>query len=359
MTRRRRRGVRAVVGVVVVVGLAAIVAAAAIGFGGGTGPQPAAANLPPATATVTRGDLTQTEQVSGTLDYGDESTLGAKGGGGTITWLPASGAVVTRGKSVYKVDNHPVPLLYGSLPLYRSLAPGVSGDDVAEFERNLYALGYRGFTVDSDYTSATASAVKRWQSDLGLTQTGRIDPGQVVLASGAVRVATLKAAVGDQAAGPVFTYTGTVRTVTVALDVSKQDEVHKGVKATVTLPDGREVDGTVTDVGNVATTPSSNANSNSDTSPTINVTISVADQSTLGSLVSAPVDVTLVAAQDKNVLSVPVAALVALAEGGYGVQVVEGSGTRYVAVKTGMFASGRVEVSGDGVSDGMTVGMPK
>jgi hypothetical protein len=55
---------------------------------------------------------------------------------------------------------------------------------------------------------------------------------------------------------------------------------------------------------------------------------------------------------------VPVAALLALREGGYGVQIVEGSTTRIVAVKTGLFSGGRVEVSGDGLAEGMTVGMP-
>ena len=57
-------------------------------------------------------------------------------------------------------------------------------------------------------------------------------------------------------------------------------------------------------------------------------------------------------------LTVPVAALLALAEGGYGVEVVDGSTSHYVAVETGLFAGGRVEVSGDGLAEGMTVGMP-
>jgi peptidoglycan hydrolase-like protein with peptidoglycan-binding domain len=352
---------RVAVTTLVLVGLAAVVAAGAVGFGGGSGQQPAAANLPPETATVTRGDLTQTEQVNGTLDYGTETTVRAGGGaGGTVTWLPASGAVITRGHPMYKVDDLPVPLLYGSLPLYRPLTVGTSGTDVNELERNLSALGYTGFTVDDDFTAATASAVKQWQSDLGLTETGTVAPSQVVVAAGAVRVAQLKASVGDPASGPVLTYTGTSRTVTVALDVSEQNLVHRGVKATVTLPDGRNVDGTVTDVGNVATTNSAdNSDPNSTPTTTIDVTIAVSNQSTLGSLVSAPVDVTLVSAQAHNVLSVPVAALVALAEGGYGVQVVTGSQTRYVAVHTGMFASGRVEISGDGISEGTTVGVPK
>jgi peptidoglycan hydrolase-like protein with peptidoglycan-binding domain len=352
----RRRGVRAVVGLAVAVGLAAIVAAAAIGFGGGTGPKPAAAHLPPATATVTRGDLTQTENVTGTLDYGDETTVAAKAGG-TLTWLPAAGAVITRGHALYKVDDKPVSLLFGALPLYRQLAPGVSGSDVKELERNLYALGYRGFTVDSDYTSATATAVKEWQSDLGVTETGTVGPDQVAVATGTVRVGQLKAAVGSPASGPVLTCTGTNRVVTVPLDVAKQDMAKKGTRATVTLPDGKQVDGTVSGVGTVATT--SQGDNNSDNTTTIDVTVSVADQSALGSLVSAPVDVTLVSAQSTNVLSVPVAALVALAEGGYGVQAVTGSTTQYLPVKTGMFANGNVEISGDGITEGMTVGMPK
>jgi hypothetical protein len=58
------------------------------------------------------------------------------------------------------------------------------------------------------------------------------------------------------------------------------------------------------------------------------------------------------------VLTVPVAALLALAEGGYGIEVVEGTTTRIVAVETAMFADGRVEVTGRGLSEGMKVGVP-
>ena len=131
------------------------------------------------------------------------------------------------------------------------------------------------------------------------------------------------------------------------------------MKATVTLPDGHDVTGTVSDVGTVATSSGGNDQPGGGSSTTIDVTVNVTDQSALGTLVSAPVDVTLVSAQAHDVLSVPVAALVALAEGGYGVQVVEGSSTRYVAVKTGMFASGRVEITGDGIAEGTLVEVPK
>jgi peptidoglycan hydrolase-like protein with peptidoglycan-binding domain len=332
--------------------IAAAVAVAASGFGG-TGTKPTAAtDAPPATATVTRMTLTQTEQVNGTLGYG--STVNVSGHGhGTVTWLPAAGTTVHRGQSVYRADNLPVPLWYGDLPLYRTLAPGVTdGADVKEVEQNLAALGYTGFTVDDTYSSATASAVKRWQKDLGLAQTGTVDPGAVVLASGAVRIGTVHAALGDPASGQILSYTNTVRVVTIKLDVSKQDLVKAGVPATVTLPDGRTVSGTVSIVGTVATAGDQGSPA------TIDVTVGVTDQSALGSLDQAPVDVTLVSAKADNVLTVPVSALVALAEGGYGIQVVTGATTTYVAVQTGMFANGRVEISGPGITAGTVVGVP-
>lgn len=332
-------------------------AAAAVGFGGADASTPPRSALPPATVQVTRGTLIQTETVAGTLGYGDPVAVKAKGAGGTITWLPAEGATITRGKTVYKVDADPVVLLYGAIPLYRTLTADVSGADVTEFEKNLAALGYEGFTVDDEYTAATADAVERWQEDLGLAETGTVSPGQIVVAPGQIRVAELQLGKGDGASGPVLTYTGITRTVTVDLEVDKQQLVKKGLAATVELPGGTRVAGTVSAVGTVAVTAP--AGSGDDPKTTIDVTVTVSDQKKLGTLDQAPVDVILESDKRENVLTVPLNALVALAEGGYGIQVVEGGTTRYVAVETGMFASGKVEVTGDGVAEGMVVGVPK
>jgi hypothetical protein len=58
----------------------------------------------------------------------------------------------------------------------------------------------------------------------------------------------------------------------------------------------------------------------------------------------------------RNVLAVPVSALLALAGGGYGLEVVEPSGVhRLVGVTAGLFASGQVQVSGAGVTAGTKV----
>jgi hypothetical protein len=365
------------VGAGVAVLAAAATTAAALGLGPSDSPPSANVGLPPATGTVTRTTLTETERVSGTLGYGTASIVSARGGlggsggpgggsgssTGTLTWLPAAGATVARGKPVFRVNELPVPLIYGTVPLYRVLRSGLSGPDVKQFEQNLAALGYRGFTVDDEFTSATASAVREWQADLGRDETGTVDADEVVVAPGPIRVGELKAAAGDTASGPVLTYTGTTRVVDIDLDVSLQHLVRKGVAATVTLPDNTSVEGTVDSVGTVATTSGGTGGGTGGggggSSTTVAVVVAIADQKALGTLDAAPVTVTLLANRHENVLTVPVAALVALAEGGYGVQVVDGKSAYYVAVQTGMFANGRVEVTGEGITEGTVVGMPK
>lgn len=331
--------------------LAAAVTAAVIGVGGDAGTA-VAQRTPPATTKVSRTTLIDTTTVDGTLSYGETATIRGRGPG-TITWLPAAGAVITRGRAVYSADADRVPLLYGDTPLYRILQDGVEGQDVRMLERNLAKLGYDGFTADDEFTWATREAVEEWQEDLGLPVTGRIEPGDAVVHDGPLRVGELKTALGEGANAAVLEYTGTTREVTIPLDVADQHLVRKGGKVTVELPNGTTVPGAVASVGKVAT-----ENAADEESPTtIDVVVSVRDDEKLRTYDTAPVEVTIVSAQRRNVLAVPVNALLALAEGGYGVQVVEGPATRYVAVKTGMFADGKVEVTG--VDEGATVVVPR
>ena len=61
-------------------------------------------------------------------------------------------------------------------------------------------------------------------------------------------------------------------------------------------------------------------------------------------------------------LAVPVSALVALAGGGYAVEVVHGAGAtatrQLVAVRTGLFSATLVQVSGPGIAAGQRVEVP-
>jgi membrane fusion protein, multidrug efflux system len=346
--------------------IAAAGTAVALGVGvGGRGEaagSQANTGLPRATAPVTIKTLTDYTEVDGTLGYGDQVELTARGAG-TLTWLPTAGAVVERGAPLYKLDELPITLLYGTLPAYRPLTVGTEGTDVRQFEENLAALGYSGFTVDDEYTGKTADAVRAWQEDLGREQTGVVEPAEIIYTGGPVRVSELVARPGDQPGGPLLRYTDTVRAVTIDLDVDDQRLAVVAAPVTVTLPGGDTVDGTIASVGTAVSAPESSQGAQSQPS-TIEVVVTVADQAALGTLDQAPVDVRLVASKRENVLTVPVAALLALREGGYGVEIVEGqslNGTpssRIVAVEVGMFADGRVEITGEGITDGTIVGVP-
>jgi hypothetical protein len=348
----------------------AVVAVATLAAGGAAGwaltrPDSGAATPPAAdplpTVKVTKQDLVETQEVDGTLGYGEQYAV--PGQQGTVTWIAPVGSVVARGKTLYKVDQRPVSLLYGTVPMYRTLQDGVEGADVQQLEENLRALGYTGFTVDDEYTDATAEAVEEWQEDLGRDETGTVQRGDVVFTTTAVRIASHGSVVGGPASGTVLSYTGTTRIVTVPLPVGDQQLAVKGAKVGVELPGGGTTSGTIESVGTVAKAapkaegagqPEANVED-----ATVDVIVRLDKPSAAGTLDEAPASVHFTSEQRKGVLTVPVAALLALAEGGYGVQVVADGTSKVVAVEVGLFANGRVEISGAGIAAGSQVEVPR
>ncbi|MFH8491093.1 peptidoglycan-binding protein [Streptomyces longisporoflavus] len=381
VSHRKRRPLRTTLIVLVAIAVAAAAGLAATGtLGGKDDDKPRASQGPSATAKVQRTSLTDTQTVDGNLSYGDASTVlaqssggGAKpgggGGSGIVTWVPKVGDTIKRGGDVYRVNQQKTPLLYGNIPFYRTMQSGDSGSDVKILEQNLRALGYDGFIADSTYNEATAAAVKKWQDDLNREDTGTVKPGDAVVAPGARKVSAVKAEVGAAPSGNVLSWTGTERVITVDLDAQYEDLVKNGTKAQVELPDGTSVEATVTEVGspsNAADEQSGDSGSgdsgDSDKASTLPVELKVKDQKGLGNYQAASVDVTLKSESRKDVLAVPVSALVAKDGGGYALEVVKSSapnGVEYVPVKLGMFADSMVEVSGAGISEGTVVGVPK
>jgi peptidoglycan hydrolase-like protein with peptidoglycan-binding domain len=347
--RRRRRLRWLVVGVSVLVVLGTGTAVAVTRLGS----RPvAAATAPdkPDTVAVRKTDLAERQTVTGELGYGTAQKLNGRRQG-TITALPAVGMVLDRGSVVYQVDAKPVVLFLGSLPLYRAVGTGMTdGPDVKLVEENLRDLGYSGFgTPNEKFTAATEAAIKKWQKKLGVDQTGVIELGDVVVTPAPVRVSTVSATLGADAAGAVLEFTDTTRWVTVELDEDQKDLAVVGAKVTLTIG-GKEVPGTVTSV--VAEPPSDSQDPNADQSQKYSATVSIDDVAAIGAVDSGSVDVVVTSGEHTGVLAVPVGALLALAEGGYAVE--SASGT-LVAVTTGLFADGLVEVSGDGLTEGMKV----
>ena len=311
-----------------------------------------------ATAPVERRDMTARETVAGTLGYGRATTV-ASTLSGTVTWLPREGDTVRRGQALYRIDNKPVTLLYGRLPAYRDLSSGDEGIDVRQLERNLEALGYDAdgqMTVDDEYTWATAVAVRAFQEDRGLEETGEMTKDSYVFQPGPRRVSAHKTGLGASArpGAAVIDTTGTRQVVSVDLDAEKQSLVKTGAGVRVTLPDQSEAKGRVKQVGRVA----QKAGEEDDSKATIAVTIGLREWRAAKHFDEAPVSVAIAREQREDVMTVPVSALIALPGGGYAVDIVEGPSTRRVRVDPGLFADGYVEVSGDGLREGQKVRVP-
>ena len=329
-------------------------------------------------ATVARRAITAQTQVSGTLGYAGSYSVINKASG-TYTGLPGTGSVIRQGDVLYRVNGAPVVLLYGTLPAYRALAEGataadVTGPDVRQLNAALVALGDASRDeldpASDEFSWRTKAAVEKLQARLGVSQTGQLALGDVVFLPSAVRVTAVPAALGGQA-GPGMTAlvaTSRRRVVTVALDAAQQSQVARGDKVAITLPDGQVTPGVVSAVGKVATVPSSGSGS-----ATITITITLAHPAEAGTLDQAPVLVAITTASAPGALVVPVTALLALAGGGYAVEVAAPGGStgstagstaasahRLVPVALGLFddADGLVQISGTGLSAGQHVVVP-
>jgi hypothetical protein len=314
----------------------------------GSGPQAWPA---PATRAVVREDLSATTPVSATLGYAGSYRVTGPGGG-TLTWLPQAGQVIRQGHALYRTGNgSPVVLLYGSVPDWRSLGEGLTGQDVSQLNHDLVDLGYAGraeiVALGWDYFSwETAYGVQKLEEHLGVSSPpGSLPLGQVVFEPEAIRVSRVTGSLGGPAGGPVLAATSDRHQVSIPLDASQQSQVKAGDRVTVTLPDGTTTRGVVSAVGTVAVTSGSGGSPTT----TIPVQVKLTDPRAAGTLDQAPVTVNITTGTAPNALAVPVTALLAQSSGGYVVEVVGAGGTRrYVPVRPGLFddASGLVQVSG-------------
>jgi hypothetical protein len=350
---------------------------------------PAAQELPVNTAKVEKGRLSAMVSQDGTLAYQAQSDGSPYSvinqAQGTYTKLPALGQVISQGQVLYRVNDSPVALLYGSVPAYRALSAGATGVDVAELNADLVALGYATSaqlsSASAFFGSATTTAVERLQASLGVAQTGALTLGEAVFEPTALRVTIISAQLGGgaQTGRTVMQATSTTRIVQVALGASQQTEVAVGDTVTITLPDNTTTPGVVSSVGAVATCPSSSGSGGSSSSsaapgtdtcsaansgstiPTITVDVTPSDPAATGTWDQAPVQVGITTASVPSALTVPVTALLAQPGGGYAVEVVGAGGTSHlVPVSLGLFddAGGLVQVTGSGLAAGQNVVVP-
>jgi hypothetical protein len=362
------------------------------------------------TTPVIKTNLSDSQTLPGTLGFGAQTPVFGRGQG-TVTRLPTAGRVTERGRSLYRINDQPVPVFYGATPLFRTLRrpvvpkvpspprtpnpgstrnsgstgnsgstrnpgsttgadplptsastpkarvtpPPLRGNDVTVVAENLRALGYeigsqpRG---SGSYTAALAAAVKRWQRDTGMTATGTLGVGQVVVLPGPSRVNSIDAHLGDAAEEQLLSVTPTTKIISVPVDAGGLNGIAVGARATVVLPDSKEIRGTVASIGRTIPTGQGQGSTDENSAPALIVRVRPSRAADVAGLDAAPVQVRFGSGLRRGVLAVPVSALLALSGGGYALQRADGS---LIAVRTGLFADGLVEVSGTGLKAGLPV----
>jgi hypothetical protein len=332
---------------------------------------------PVATTHIVRTNLTTSVLTKGTLGYAPTNPV-VNLLPGTYTSVPTPGTTIQAGQPLYRVDNQPIVLMSGTTPAWRTFAAGMpNGPDVAELEANLIALGYAHglFSIASNqFSSLTAAAVSRWQVANGYPSTGQVPLGEVVFEGGPVLVGATKVAPGQTAAPGDLPYqvTTTTRIASVPLSAS-QPSVSVGEAVSIVLPSGATTPGRVSAVGPAFTggagsgssssqtmsDSSSSSSTSSDSTASIASTVATVtpdDPAATGTGSATAVQVSLTSQSAANVLAVPIAALLALAGGGYGLEVITPSGHHeLVGVTTGIFTGSQVQVSGPEIRAGMKV----
>jgi hypothetical protein len=389
------------------VGLVAIGAVLASVALHGSKPASPAKAVPLGMATVDRRDLVETRSYTGVLSYPARGNVGLNGPG-TVTSLPRNGQILDEGASVAGVDDHPIGVLFGTTSLYRTLklanptsaelaaqaaeanllsaeatlsqasrpskAEGATspsaraasvaqadvgvdqardrltltqqtleqartpqhGPDVALVAREMEALGYYQGSGDS-WNAALEDAVRAWQQHIGAVPTGEIDPDDVLVTRGPARVSGVHGQPGSAPSEVTFSLDALTRLATFRIKNGTPAALVPGRHVTLSAA-GRTTSGRVTSV------------TTSHQVATVRVTF--AQSSRLARVASSQVSMKVTIAEHRDVLTVPTQALLALASGGYALQL---PGGRLLAVRTGLVQAGDIEVSGRGVHAGLKV----
>ncbi|MFF8375152.1 peptidoglycan-binding protein [Streptomyces sp. NPDC015661] len=127
--------------------------------------------------------LAETVVLRGTVAAGQSiqvAPVSAGGEGGAapvITKVSVkSGDAVRSGKVLLEISGRPVFVLRGSLPVYRDLKPGATGDDVKQLQDALAALGHgRGGDERGTFGPGTKDAVEEFYSSIGYDPKPAVD----------------------------------------------------------------------------------------------------------------------------------------------------------------------------------------
>ena len=298
------------------------------------------------TLTATRRTLVESESIDGTIGHGTPTPLPIEAQG-TVTWAPEQDDVLAPGDVAVRIDERPVVLVAGDVPLYRELrrVSGTerdeagdklgeqSGPDVQQLQEYLIGLGFDDegrLEADGVFGKVTENAVEDWQRWFGHPATGRIDRNQIVFVPSEVRVQ--EAPIVGQPFTPISVTTPS-RTVSARATPNQRSFFVEGTAVEIDV-DGAEFSGTVTEA-----TRTTGPDGTTTYELEISVDGDVPDT-------ASSVELTAVRTVANDVVTVPVRALLALAEGGWAVEVPTDAGSQLVPVDVGEIVDGIAEVTG-------------
>lgn len=162
--------------------VAAVAAAVGLGVGAGyiafspeTGRETTIAEAP-LTVEAVQGTVGRTIPVAVAVDQ-PFTAIATNTLAGVVTAIGAD--AIGSGDVLYEVAGVQVRAIEGSKPMYRDLAEGAKGQDVAQVQRALTAWGFP-VADDGDFGRATRAAVMAWQKSVGQDRTGVIPLGTML-----------------------------------------------------------------------------------------------------------------------------------------------------------------------------------
>ena len=169
---------------------------------------------------------------------------------GTVTGIEATGPIVS-GDAVLRIDETPVVIAEGFVPMYRSLAPGSSGADVEQLQRFLIEIGYLSgdFRVDGDYGEQTRRAVLEWERSQveSVSRDGVVSEEQLQFVPEVpARIEypdNLRVGSRVTRGEPLFAAVATMPSFMLQVSAELATSVQAGMSVTIELPGGRTMAG--------------------------------------------------------------------------------------------------------------------
>jgi hypothetical protein len=370
--RRRKRIILAAALVALIAAVGGLIAAATI-----KSPAEVAAEAGPPpptvlTTSVTRqivsstvlaqGVVSESSEISGPDSFGNAGGAAAGGDTGAAT-LPivtrifrGPGSLVVGGDVLAEVAGRPLFVFRGSVPVYRDLAPGESGTDVAQLQQGLASAGFgTGSDMLGTYGPGTAAAVAAFYQAIGYSAvmtTGKTRAGRGAMVPDTeimfiprlpAHVVSYSNSVGQEVSGPLMTLSMGEPKISGQINPTYQGLVRRGTQVEISggLATGNSYRGTVDSISGTVKSQGSISGGDylpAQISPAVGLPVSSIGQD---------VQITITSARSNGeVLAVPEAAVFAAASGTtYVTRVTAHGGQVRVPVRIGVTGNGMVQIT--------------